>query len=135
MSSASALSTEEFVDTVDVVIVDDDKTTLEIVSWILRDTDVRFKLFSDYNLARAYLKTTVPKLLIVDFYMPVINGIEFIRQSQEQTDLSNTAIYLCSSITPRLADEKTMHTLGASLLEKQIVCDKPKFLSMIDRIF
>lgn len=134
MNAASILATADVEDAVDVVVLDDDKLTLEIVSWILKPTTVSYKLFEDYHLAQSYLFESVPKLLIVDFYMPTGNGVDFIRELQSQSDLSRTTIFLCSAITPQLADEQTLQSLGASLLEKQVICDKTKLLNIIESI-
>lgn len=134
MNAAGILATGAVEDAVDVVVLDDDKLTLEIVSWILKPTAISYKLFSDYYLAQSYLFESVPKLLIVDFYMPLGNGVDFLRELQSQSDLSHTTIYLCSAITPKLADEQTILSLGASLLEKQVICDKIKFLNILESI-
>jgi PleD family two-component response regulator len=119
---------------VDVVLIDDDKLTLEIVSWILKDTNIRFKLFADHQLALSYLLEVSPRLLIIDFFMPAINGLEFLHSLRKQVDLSKTQIYLCSAVTPRLAEDETAQPIDFELLEKQVICSKPELLAMVDQV-
>lgn len=133
MNAIIADSVDAIEDSDDLVIVDDDKLTLEIVSWNLKGTDSRYKLFSDHNLAMSYLLNTRTQLLIVDYFMPEINGIDFLLELKNQVDLSSTSIFMCSAVTPRLAEQRTVQSLGASLLEKQIICTRSSLLSLIDQ--
>lgn len=116
----------------DMVLVDDDKLTLEIVEWILRDTDITYKLFTDHVLAAAYLAEVTPRILIVDYFMPAMNGIEFLVELKKSQDLCQTRVFLCSAIAPRQSEQKTTKALKVEMLEKQVICDKPSLHRLLD---
>lgn len=117
---------------VDIVIVDDDKLTLEIASWILKDSNASHKLFSDHQWAMHYLKTATPQILIVDYYMPEVNGLEFFAKLEHQSDLTDTRLYLCSAILPESADLSITEALEIGLLDKSVICGKKTLYALID---
>ena len=83
----------------DLVVVDDDSLTLEIVALNLRKTSVCHELFQDPEQAMQYLITTMPGILIVDFYMPTINGVEFLDALCEKRNWM-TAGFTCVQLFP-----------------------------------
>lgn len=134
MNAVNAISLRESEAAVDVVVVDDDKLTLEIVSWILKDSTYKYELFADHQLAFSYLVEAPPPLLIIDYFMPGINGVDFLLQLKKQSDLTHTKTYLCSAVTPRLSEQQAIRGLDADLLEKQVICSKPALLSIVDQL-
>ena len=116
----------------DVVVVDDDDLTLDIVSWIFKRTTIKHRLFADTDIAMQYLGTNMPSTLIVDYYMPTINGIEFLRQVSEQGDNRECALYLCSGIRPPQRRIDQLEELGAVVLDKSAICGKTSLLALVD---
>jgi CheY-like chemotaxis protein len=115
------------------VFVDDDKLTLEIVSWITRKSTYSARLFMDAGEALAYLKKHPPALLIVDFYMPGLTGLEFIEELRSCVDLSQTATYLCSAVPPQGDVAALFDNLRVGILEKQVVCDRELLSDLLDQ--
>ena len=124
MSSTSSLPATAIHPLNELVLVDDDKLTVEIVSWIVRKTDFTSKLFTDTEVAMAYLKVNTPKLLVVDFYMPRMTGLEFLSELHTCRDLSQSAVFLCSAVPPPQSSSEKFAALNVDILEKQQICDK-----------
>ncbi|ASJ70394.1 response regulator [Granulosicoccus antarcticus] len=108
----------------ELVLVDDDKLTVEIVSWIVKKSSYQSTLFTNADEALAYLRINTPKLLVVDFYMPQITGLEFITELHACSDLSRTSVYLCSAVSPSFEDSKLLASMNVQTLEKQLICDR-----------
>lgn len=119
------------VQAVDLVLIDDDKLTLEIVAWILRDTDFSHKLFIDHFIAAKCLEVVKPRMLIVDLFMPRINGIEFLQELEKSQNLMQTRLFLCSAIAPRSHEMKLMKKMGVEVLDKQKICNKVQLHNLL----
>ena len=115
------------------VLLDDDKLTVEIVSWILRKTSFASRLFTDTEEAMAYLKLRTPKLLIVDFYMPCMSGLEFLSELHECTDLSQSSVFLCSAVPPPKSSTDLFAAMSVDILEKQEICDKTRLAQLLEK--
>ncbi len=116
----------------ELVMVDDDALTVEIVSWILSKGQHRSCLFTQADKALEYLKSQTPRLLIVDYYMPEMTGLEFISELHGSTDLSKTQVYLCSAVRPPNGTGELFEIMNVALLEKQHLCDRQKLTEMLD---
>lgn len=117
----------------EMVLVDDDKLTLEIVSWISRKTAFTTHLFADHEEAYQHVCKQTPRLLVVDYYMPGLTGIEFVEQLSETIDLKDTSIFLCSAVAPRGLSEYAMAELNIHTLEKSVICDKLLLTELLEK--
>lgn len=117
----------------ELVLLDDDKLTVEIVSWILRKTSFASTLFTDTEVAMAYLKLNTPKLLIVDFYMPCMTGLEFLSELHECADLSESTVFLCSAVPPPKSATEKFAAMSVGILEKQQICDKTLLAQLLEK--
>ena len=118
----------------DLVVVDDDSLTLEIVAWNLRKTSICHELYLDPEHAMQFLNTTTPGILIVDFYMPNTNGVEFLEALYKKKELDDCKVYLCSAIPPQEKHLEKLLNLGAALLSKDQLLDKAGLLKIIDHL-
>ncbi|MDB3935882.1 response regulator [Granulosicoccus sp.] len=119
---------------VDLVVVDDDSLTLEIVAWNLRKTSICHELFLNPEQAMQFLSTTTPEILIVDFYMPNTNGVEFLEALYKKKELDACRVYLCSAIPPQEKHLEKLRNLGATVLSKDQLFDKAGLLKIIDHL-
>ena len=133
MSSPAPMSAAVIQPLNELVLLDDDKLTVEIVSWILRKTSFTSKLFTDTEEALAYLKVNTPRLLVVDFYMPCMTGLEFISELHACTDLSQSAVFLCSAIPPPKSSSEKFAAMNVDILEKQQICDKTQLDLLLEK--
>lgn len=63
-----------------ILIIDDDITSLDIVSYLFEDHGYVVERCADGKSAVEYIKKNNPDLLIVDLMMPQIDGKETVRQ-------------------------------------------------------
>lgn len=67
-----------------IVIVDDDETIISTLKTLLYVEDFNgAEFFTEPELALEYLKETAPDLIISDFMMPKMNGLEFLSKANE----------------------------------------------------
>jgi len=132
MNTALAAVPEAMSPNNEVVMVDDDALTVEIVSWILSKGSHRSCLFTQTDQALEYLKTNTPRLLIVDYYMPEMTGLEFLSELHGSTDLSKTQVYLCSAVRPPNGTDELFGNMNVQLLDKQHLCDRKKLTEVLD---
>ena len=116
----------------DLVVVDDDSMVLEIVAMNLRKTSICNELFQDPEQAMQYLITTTPEILIVDFYMPTINGVEFLDALCKKKALDDCRVYLCSAIAPQKKYQEKLRNLSATVITKDQLLDWAVLLKIID---
>lgn len=62
-----------------LVIIDDCDQTLELFLDFLEESKLKVSTFTDPKRAYKTMETDPPHLLIVDYVMPGINGLEFIQ--------------------------------------------------------
>lgn len=118
----------------DFLLVDDDDLILEIVGRHVRKSLNSYRMFLDSDEAMEYLirPCSVPRVLVVDFYMPKISGIDFFRTLQSRVDLSDCDVYLCSGIAPTQMQLAQLLELGVGLLEKSAISDSRKLLALLN---
>jgi response regulator RpfG family c-di-GMP phosphodiesterase len=63
-----------------VLVIDDSKTNLDVYARVLKQAgDVEIRSFLSSSDAFAWTQSNVPDLVVVDYRMPEMNGLEFIR--------------------------------------------------------
>ena len=63
-----------------ILVIDDDITALDIVSFLFEDRGYQVHRCADGFAAIDYVKEKTPDLIIVDLMMPQINGSETVRE-------------------------------------------------------
>lgn len=117
----------------EVVVVDDDKLTLEIVSWLIAKLPYKAHLFDDHECAYRHICVCPPRLLIVDYYMPGTTGTDFLQKLHYEVGLAETAKYVCSSVAHRYVSGELMSELNLQLLEKEVVCEKYQLQELLEK--
>ncbi len=67
-----------------VLVVDDEESILESVTDILKDEGFRVRMAKDGKSALASIKEEIPNLVLLDIWMPGIDGIETLRLIKEE---------------------------------------------------
>lgn len=116
----------------ELVLVDDDDLTIDIVSWIIGKGNHQSRLFTEAETALEYLKVNTPRLLIVDFYMPGMTGLDFISSLHDSSDLGQTQVYLCSAVVPPRGTEELFKAMNVGILDKQLICDRSRLTELLD---
>ncbi len=119
----------------DIVVVDDDTLTLELVKRNLRNTDLRLKCFDDEIRGLSYLRNHTTRILIVDQRMPRLDGLDLLQQLIETTDVVPIQMYLCS-IVP-LSDDicARAQLFGARPLLKDTLRSKEALLALLTKSY
>ena len=78
-----------------------------------------------------FLSHCLPSTLIVDYFMPEKNGLEFLEQLARHCDFGTSAVYLCSAITPTQEQIEQLEELGTNILDKSVICDRHALLELL----
>lgn len=80
-----------------IMIVDDSRVTLKLFEDLFTEHGAKVELFSKPEQALECLSELKPNCLIVDFEMPVMNGIEFIEKVRQHKVYSDLPILMLTS--------------------------------------
>lgn len=80
-----------------VLIVEDDHDFAEMLRESFLAAGNRVKVVFDGKQAISFLNKAIPDLVILDFYMPGHNAVEFINEVKSYTDTRNIPIFLYSA--------------------------------------
>ena len=107
-----------------ILYADDDKDDLLIISEAFEKYTDHLRVVHAYHGAQALdlLQTmnelsTLPCLIILDINMPIMDGLEALRQIKKVKDYSDIPVVMFSTST-RLADKKAALDLGAEYISK-----------------
>lgn len=119
------------VESLDLLVVDDNELTLEIIAWSLRDTGISYQLCEDAVEALDVLSKNMPRMLVVDYFMPVMDGLELLEQFIKLPQADACATFLCSSV--KLTPEQLVFLgkAGAELISKDKLCNKASLLKLV----
>ncbi|KGE15951.1 response regulator [Sphingobacterium deserti] len=113
-----------------VVVCDDDKGILEMLEMIVQSSGVPVKTQDDSSKLLKQLEVEVPKLLIIDLWMPNFPGDAIIRKLRSDSHFKDLYI-LC--ISASLNGEQIAMEAGANqFLSKPF--DINQILSVLDRV-
>ena len=118
-----------------IVIVDDDPDDCEILATALKEgyDSMNLLTFSEPDVFLEFIEITpeIPNIIVLDMYMPKLNGLEVIDKMKQNPNISDIPIVILSSVT-------TVSTLNAmnnpgliksfvkpiSLMEYSVLADK-----------
>ena len=116
----------------DIVVVDDDALTLELIRRNLRNTDLKLRCFTDELSALSYLQNHATRVLIVDQRMPRLDGLELLLRLAARGGSGAGRVYLCSAtqLPERIRAGATK--IGARMLSKDVLRSKTEFLELLE---
>jgi two-component system response regulator RpfG len=82
------MSSDLQIDSISVLVVDDQITSRLILSKVVRDLDPSIKVteFADPTEALKWVEHNIADLIIVDYVMPEMNGVDFIKEVKKRSD-------------------------------------------------
>ncbi|MFX1452773.1 MAG: two-component system response regulator [Promethearchaeota archaeon] len=92
-------------DSYDVLIVDDDKATIELLSDFFKKKGFSTKTKSTANETLNFLKYSKPKLILLDIILPDKNGYEVSKIIKKNNDLRDIPLYFITAVPKRELDE------------------------------
>lgn len=104
-----------------ILIVDDDRSVVDTFARMLQLEGFDVQTAFDASSGLALADTMRPQAIILDLRMPLINGIQFLRQVRARPHLAETPVAIVTGdyLLPD-ALEQEVQTLGASLRFKPL---------------
>lgn len=86
-----------------IVIVDDDPDDCEILATALKEgyDNMNLLTFSEPDVFLQFIEAApeIPNIIVLDMYMPKLNGLEVIDKMKQNPNISDIPIVILSSIT------------------------------------
>jgi response regulator RpfG family c-di-GMP phosphodiesterase len=113
-----------------IVVIDDTLANLTLTSAMVnRIEGGRAVPFSDPSKALAFCTSTTPDLVIVDYMMPQMDGLEFIERLRKHAGLEELPILMITSETEREVRYRALELGATDFLQKPL--DKVEFQARI----
>lgn len=104
-----------------IVLIDDDATTLSIQKrYAKKFCGIEPMTFTDAERAATYLKSNKVDLIVVDYSMPKLNGIDLIRSMRQGTPNEATPIVMVTSSAFESLKGKAMLAGAQDFLTKPV---------------
>ena len=112
------------------LVVDDSRVVRKVARRILEDLGFEVAEAGDGAEALAWVRTAMPDIVLLDWNMPVMNGLEFLRQLRAEPGGAEPKVVFCSvendldRIREALemgADEYIMKPFDGDILESKLV--------------
>lgn len=83
-----------------ILIVDDEVANLQIIVEILEEASSEYEIFQTLNGQRALeiVPKVTPDIIITDWEMPVMNGIELIRELKAKPETADIPVIMCTGV-------------------------------------
>ena len=118
-----------------IVIVDDDPDDCEILATALKEgyDNMHLLTFTEPDVFLEFIKLTpdLPNIIVLDMYMPKLNGLEVIEKMKQNPNISNIPIVILSSVTTVSTLDSMDHAnqiksfvKPISLMEYSVLADK-----------
>jgi two-component system, chemotaxis family, chemotaxis protein CheY len=78
------------------LVVDDSRVVRKVSRRILEDLGFEVAEAGDGDEALAWVRTALPDLILLDWNMPVMNGLEFLRRLREEAGGDAPKVVFCS---------------------------------------
>lgn len=112
-----------------VLIVDDDVDIGETLMAILQeDTAYQTVSVSDGCAALTVVRTLIPQLILLDYHMPKMDGLECLDKLRESKGLEQTPVILMSAVLPKRARECSNLALIEKPFEMEALLDLMRHL-------
>ncbi len=106
-----------------VLIVDDIPVNIILLKTMLARTNVGILTAVNGEEAIEIVRKSRPQLVLLDIQMPLMNGMEVLKEIKSDPEIKDTAVIMVSAYTTAQDIEESM-TLGASgFIKKPIIMD------------
>ena len=119
-----------------ILIIDDSFQSIQTMVDIIEETDLEFTLFSAISgkLALKILENETPNLILLDWQMPEMSGMELLKKIKENQRIKNIPVVIVTGIMTNSANLFEAFNMGAEdFIRKPI--DKLEFTARIKSIF
>jgi CheY-like chemotaxis protein len=102
------------------MVVDDEKFQFEFVSKMLKDEPYRFVFASSGAEAMKMLRQVQPDVLLMDFKMPKMDGVEVLRWMKSSSRYANIPIIMITSNSEESVVEACLRAGAADFMVKPL---------------
>lgn len=113
------------------VLIDDDLITLELAARQVRDSDFELVCMPDGDKGIEYLRENSPDVVLVDYRMPRMFGVELIEKLRAEPQNEETRFIIWSSSDLSDEDRARCESAGAKVVDKEIISDRNSFLELL----
>lgn len=106
------------------LLLDDNDIALEVLASQLKSMDIDITITTSVSESIELLKSHNYDILFVDYMMPEMNGIEFIKYISEYNLIHESKCILVSGFSNNQVSEKAMNSGYVSVLEKPVLPSK-----------
>jgi CheY-like chemotaxis protein len=119
-------SSEDPAKDVVVAVIDDQPVSRTLLARLLRGVDatIDVKLFADPSAALAWLPDARPALIITDYRMPQMDGIEFVKALRRMENTKWTPIMLVTVLDDHQVKKRALQAGATDFLNKPIDHDE-----------
>lgn len=104
-----------------IMIVDDTETNLMVLSALVSKLETnRVETFKDPLVALEKLHTERPELIVVDYMMPGMDGIAFIREVRSRPELDDTPIIMVTTSDQRAVRLEALEAGASDFVHKPV---------------
>lgn len=106
-----------------VLIVDDIPVNIILLKTMLARTNVKILTAVNGQEALDLMRQLKPNVVLLDIQMPILNGLEVLKEIKSDPELKETAVIMVSAYTSSEDIEQSM-SLGASgFIKKPVIMD------------
>lgn len=91
-----------------LIIVEDDELISQMYSAALQNSQFSVQVFNDGESGWNGIQATVPDIVILDFMLPKLNGLEILQKMRLNPKLQSVPVIVISSLTSELDKKRTM---------------------------
>lgn len=116
----------------DLVIVDDDNMFTTLLIRQLRRSTVSYQIFNDSVEALCYLQGACPRTLLIDFRMPVLDGVQLLKTLRDDPHVPSPNTIIYSSCLPPPDVQQTISSMQARLITKDQLLENNALLRVLE---
>jgi len=108
-----------------IIIIDDQSTTLKLLAQLVRSIDIpnhplQVNTFQDSTEALDWVRYNVPDMVLIDYQMPKINGIDFIRLFRRTKDCQSVPVVMVTAYDEQEIRYNALDAGASDFLSKPI---------------
>ncbi|MEM8856948.1 MAG: response regulator [Chloroflexota bacterium] len=107
-----------------ILYIEDDVDNQRLVSRILKNSEISFKILPNSETALSYLDDFTPKLILVDIGLPDMDGKIFTKKVKAKKELNNIPIVAVTAHVLRSEKESILASGCNGYIPKPINVDK-----------
>ena len=106
-----------------VLIVDDIPVNIILLKTMLARTNVKILTAVNGQEALDIVRQLRPQVVLLDIQMPILNGLEVLKEIKADPNLKDIAVIMVSAYTSSEDIEQSMHLGASGFIKKPVIMD------------